>query len=60
MPAASTKRFLLLCADAHPLPRLEQVELVDNCDDAIFFQDMRRAYECMGSKCILRFEEDMP
>jgi hypothetical protein len=50
----------LLCVDAWPLPRLGQIELVDNCDDNVFFQDMRRAYERIRSHRVFSFEEDTP
>jgi hypothetical protein len=49
-PTPANKRFLLLCVVADPLPRFRQVELIENCNDNILFQEMRRAYESLCSR----------
>jgi hypothetical protein len=59
-PPATTKQYLLLCVEADPLPRFEQVELIKNCDDYIFFQQMRQAYESLCSKRVFDFADDTP
>ncbi len=41
----TSNNFILVCLDATPLPMLEQFWLDSNCDDEMFFWNIRRAYE---------------
>ncbi len=59
-PPGATKQFLLLCVDAYPLPRFGQVELIENCNDNVFFQEMRHAYEVLCSRRVVHYADGTP